>query len=166
MDRMPPSILAAFVEHARADPGRECARRDDQLLTYGALLRLAQDWAARYAAPGLQRGDRVGLFLPGGAAFLGAYLGAQLQGGAVVLINTQYRQQELRHILSDSEPRVVVTDANGAALLRQALGEAAGAPALLLVPEGGLLPAGPAPEEAQRATRPPLPAPEDLAVLA
>ena len=166
MDRTPPSILAAFVEHARADAGRECARWDDQALTYGGLLRLAQGWAARYAALGLQRGDRVGLFLPGGAAFLGAYLGAHLQGGAVVLINTQYRQQELRHIIGDSEPRALVTDGAGAALLRQVIGGDAGAPALLLVPEGALLPAGQAPEEARPVALPPLPAPEELAVLA
>ncbi len=166
MDRTPPSILAAFMEHARADPQRECVRWDNQALSYGALVGLARGWAARYADLGLQRGDRVGLFLPGSVAFLGAYLGAQAQGGAVVLINTQYRQQELRHILSDSAPRVVVTDAEGAALLRQVLDGEAGAPALVLVPEGALLPADATPEAEQSVTLPVLPAPTDLAVLA
>lgn len=158
MPAAPPSILAAFIAHATADPERPCLTWIGRTLRYGDLLRMARVWAAHYAALGVGRGDRVGLFLPGSPAFLGAYLGAQLQGAAVVLMNTQYRQHELRHILGDSEPSVVVTDDAGADQLR--LIESP--PSLVHVLSEAWTPGGiePLPE------LPTLPASDDLAILA
>ncbi|MBP1468373.1 acyl-CoA synthetase [Candidatus Chloroploca sp. M-50] len=113
------SLLAAARAWAETDPERPCVIWEQTTLTYGALLAAARQWALRYAHHGVIRGDRVGLYLAGGPAFLGAYLGAHLAGAAVVLINTQYRRVELAHILGDSEPRVVVCEAEGATHLRE-----------------------------------------------
>lgn len=57
---------------------------------------------------GVERGDRVALFLENSPAFVTAYLGAHLIGAIVVLVNTLYRQTELRHILTDLEAKVVL----------------------------------------------------------
>lgn len=141
MHQAPSSILAAFVAHATTAPERACLSWEGRTIRYGDLLDLAGDWAAAFASLQVQRGDRVGLFLPSSPAFLGAYLGAQLCGAAVVLINTQYRQAELSHILADSAPRVVVSDEAGAALVAQATESSQGAPATLQLPAGALLPA-------------------------
>jgi malonyl-CoA/methylmalonyl-CoA synthetase len=62
---------------------------------------------------------RVALFLGNGPGFVAAYLGAHMAGAIVVLVNTQYRQTELRHILGDSAARLLVTEA-------RLLGEIAG----------------------------------------
>jgi malonyl-CoA/methylmalonyl-CoA synthetase len=67
-------------------------------------------WANELTHAGLQPGDRVGLFLGNSPAFLACYLGIYLTRGIVVLINTQYRQLELRHILSDAGVRFCFTD--------------------------------------------------------
>src|SRR6266568_1753009 len=44
---------------------------------------------------GMEPGDRIALFLGNCPTFVVAYLGTQLAGGIVVLVNTQYRQVEL-----------------------------------------------------------------------
>jgi malonyl-CoA/methylmalonyl-CoA synthetase len=107
------SIIAAFLAHATNTPDRACLRFEDQILTYGELRRAALTWSARLAAHGLHPGERLALYLGNGTSFLAIYLGAQLAGAAVVLVNTQYRQVELRHILNDSGARLVVTDEPG-----------------------------------------------------
>ena len=110
MPHRPDSILAAFLAHAQADPARPCVIWRGATLSYGALAELSAAWAARYRELGVARGDRVALYLGSSPAFLSAYLGAHMAGAAVVLINTQYRQVELEHILNDSEPRLIVAD--------------------------------------------------------
>ncbi len=154
------SILAALAAHAEADPGRPCVIWGATTISYGELAAAAADWAAAYAAQGVARGDRVALYLGNGPGFLGAYLGAHAAGAAAVLVNTQYRQVELRHILADSEPRLVVADAESAARLA----ELGGAPAVLTADPGQLA----APAAAERAQPAPLapPEPGDLAILA
>ncbi|HEX8539803.1 MAG TPA: AMP-binding protein, partial [Cystobacter sp.] len=59
----------------------------------------------------------VALFLENSPTFVIAYLGTWYAGGVVVLVNTQYRQVELSHILSDAGARACVTGAAGAAEL-------------------------------------------------
>jgi acyl-CoA synthetase (AMP-forming)/AMP-acid ligase II len=71
---------------------------------------------------GLQPGERVALFLDNCPAFVTAYLGTHLADGVVVLVNTQYRQIELSHIMNDAGVRLCVTSADGAQeLLRLSL---------------------------------------------
>lgn len=111
MTAEPDSILRAFITHCTHDPQRIALLFAGQQITYAQLAAVAVSWAERLRSLGLQRGERVALFLENSPLFLAAYLGTQLAGGIVVLINTQYRQMELRHILSDSAARCCITDA-------------------------------------------------------
>ncbi|MFV9505032.1 MAG: acyl-CoA synthetase [Oscillochloridaceae bacterium umkhey_bin13] len=158
-----PSILAALEAHATADPQRPCLAWAGQTYSYADLLTAARAWAGRYAALGVVRGDRIGLYLGSGPGFLAAYLGAHAAGAAAVLINTQYRAVELSHLLHDSEPRVVVSDAEGVARLH----ELGSTPYTILVADAAqlaapALPFGHQPEPPNQA----LPAPDELALLA
>lgn len=117
------SILTAFLTHAQNDPERPCILWEGSSISYGRLAGAALDWADHYAGSRVCRGDRVGLYMGNSPDFLAAYLGAHAAGAAVVLMNNQYRQHELQHILRDSEPRVVVTDEPGAELLAGVLPE-------------------------------------------
>jgi malonyl-CoA/methylmalonyl-CoA synthetase len=67
----------------------------------------------------MQSGDRIALFLDNCPAFVVAYLGTQLAGGVVVLVNTQYRQVELQHIMTDAGVRMCVTSVPGQAELQR-----------------------------------------------
>jgi malonyl-CoA/methylmalonyl-CoA synthetase len=73
-----------------------------------------EDFAHALVAWGLQPGERIALFLENSPAFVVAYLGAQLAGGIVGLVNPQYRRVELQHILTDAGVRLCVTSAAGA----------------------------------------------------
>jgi len=160
MPAQPPSIIAAFAAHAAADPDRACLVWEGQPLSYGQLAGLASGYATRYRELGVTPGARVALFLPSSPSFVAAYLGAHAAGAAAVLVNTQYRQVELRHILGDSAPQLVVTDAAGAAELGGLLDELP-EPARLLV----LDPYRHEPWAAGTLAGP-FPAPHELAVLA
>ncbi len=71
-------------------------------------------WAAgTLDAWGLEKGDRVALYLENAPSFLVAYLAVLWLGGVVAPVNTRYREGELRHMLQDSSARLVVTDAAG-----------------------------------------------------
>ncbi len=107
----PASIVAGFLAHADATPAKPCIHFAGRTLTYDDLRAAATRWAAAFAAWGIAPGERVALFLENCPDFLAAYFGVSLAGGVVVLVNTQYRQVELRHILSDSGTRLCVTDA-------------------------------------------------------
>ena len=155
-----PSIIAACAAHAAANPERPCLIWEGQTLSYGQLAGLASGYATRYRELGVTPGARVALFLPSSPSFVAAYLGAHAAGAAAVLVNTQYRQVELHHILGDSAPQLVVTDAAGAAELGGLLDELPEPARLLLL--------DPYQHEpwAIGTLAGPFPAPHELAVLA
>ncbi|WP_225410020.1 acyl-CoA synthetase [Stigmatella hybrida] len=119
----PSSILEVFLEHARKTPHRLALRFDAKRYTYGELARDVTAFAQALLRRHLKPGERVALYLENSPAFVIAYLGVQYAQGIVVLVNTQYRQVELNHILSDSEARVCITGDAGAAELTPLLGE-------------------------------------------
>ncbi|MFQ5343510.1 MAG: long-chain fatty acid--CoA ligase [Anaerolineae bacterium] len=60
-------------------------------------------------ALGVERGDRVALFLPNIPAFPTAYFAVQKIGGIVVSINSMFKTEEVKHIVNDADAKVVVT---------------------------------------------------------
>jgi malonyl-CoA/methylmalonyl-CoA synthetase len=110
MAREPGSILEALSLAAEHAPDAECIRFEGRRLSYADVAALTQRWAAGFRAAGLLPGNRIALFLENSLDFLGSYFGAQAAGGIVVLVNPQYRQVELRHILADAEVRLAVAD--------------------------------------------------------
>jgi malonyl-CoA/methylmalonyl-CoA synthetase len=112
------SIAEAVLQHARLQPARPALVFEDQTISYGQLALEVERFSQALSAWGLQQEDRVALFLENSPVFVVAYLGTQLAGGIVVLVNTQYRQVELTHILSDAGVRLCVTSAAGAEALQ------------------------------------------------
>ncbi|MBO9333416.1 MAG: acyl-CoA synthetase [Roseiflexus sp.] len=99
----------AALQRALADaPQRPFLLFEGRAYSYATVAAAASRWATHLRAAGVERGDRVALYLENSPAFVAAYLGAHMIGAIVVLINTQYRYTELRHILSDSEARVII----------------------------------------------------------
>jgi malonyl-CoA/methylmalonyl-CoA synthetase len=111
---MADSIVGAMLDHASSAPERPAIFFDGKALSYGALAAEVECFARALLAWGLRPGDRVALFLENSPSFAVAYLGTHLAGGIVVLVNTQYRQTELSHILNDAGVRLCVTGTAGA----------------------------------------------------
>ena len=106
-----------FLEYARETPERLALIFGSERYTYGELARRVTAFAQALMRWRKEPGERVALFLENSPEFVIAYLGVQYAHGVVVLVNTAYRQVELSHILADSEARICVTGAAGAAEL-------------------------------------------------
>ena len=79
-------------------------------LTFAELQQEVARWAAAFARMGVQKGDRVGLYLCNRPEFVIAYLATLEVGAIMVPINLRYRRRELSHILNDAEPALLVIE--------------------------------------------------------
>ena len=79
-------------------------------LTFGEIDARASRMAHELSARGIARSDRLCVHLPNGVEFIDLYLACVRLGVIFVPMNVLYRERELRHIVSDAEPRAVVVD--------------------------------------------------------
>ncbi|MBU4576090.1 MAG: AMP-binding protein, partial [Proteobacteria bacterium] len=77
-------------------------------ISYRELKDQADRFAAALSGLGIQKGDRVALFLLNCPQYVIAYLGALKVGAVVTPVSPVYTSQEVRHQLSDSGAKVVV----------------------------------------------------------
>jgi long-chain acyl-CoA synthetase len=80
----------------------------DASMSYGQLLELAERFAAALQGLGVEKGDRVAIWLPNCPQFVIAYYATLMVGGIVVPCNPSYVAREIKHQLSDSGAKVVV----------------------------------------------------------
>jgi malonyl-CoA/methylmalonyl-CoA synthetase len=76
--------------------------------TYAELHAGSLRVAARFAELGLERGQRIALYVENRLGFVYAYLAALRLGATVVPINVLYRASDLRHVLLNSGAACVV----------------------------------------------------------
>ena len=76
--------------------------------------------AAGFQRLGIEKGDRIGLYLPNVPHYVAAYYGAMLAGATVVNFSPLYTVDELNHQVEDSGTKLLVT-LTAAALLPTAL---------------------------------------------
>ena len=105
-------------------------------VTYGALRGMADGLAQALAARGVGRGDRVGVLRSQGAWCAAAHIAIWKIGAISIPLFKLFKQDALISRVGDAGARVVVTDAEGGAMLGALPGVAA------LVPEAGALPRG------------------------
>jgi long-chain acyl-CoA synthetase len=74
-------------------------------------------------ALGVQPGDRIALHLPNLPQFILCFYGALKAGAAVVPVNPLYTVRELARVLTNAEPRVVVTLSRLERRVREALAD-------------------------------------------
>ena len=79
-------------------------------LTYAELCTQAAKWGNAFARTGLQRGDRIAMFMDDTAQYPAAFFGAVRAGFVPVLLNTLSAPDLLRYYLADSRSRVAVCD--------------------------------------------------------
>ena len=75
--------------------------------------------AGGLARLGVRQGDRVGLFAANSVEWILAYLGGLRLGAVMVPFNPAYRAAEVEHILSDSDPVLVIADVERLPLAEQ-----------------------------------------------
>jgi fatty-acyl-CoA synthase len=144
----PATLKEAVLEYRRQDPGRlyvRCLMPDGAVapVTYGDLVARGSQFAAGYEALGARRGDIVIVILPHSpdlfCAFFGAVLGGQVPSilsPPSFKLNREHYREELEALLRRIDARVVVTDAETAALVGADAGRL-GTATLLLAGELG-----------------------------
>lgn len=70
---------------------------------------LAAAFAKGLQDEGFKKGSHIGIFLPNCPYFLVAYYGILMSGATVVNLNPLYAEEELSHLIEDSEMDIVVT---------------------------------------------------------
>jgi malonyl-CoA/methylmalonyl-CoA synthetase len=85
-------------------------RFEDRALTFGELDAASNRVARAFRRLGLKHGDRVGFYLGNSVELILAHLANLKLGLILVPMNTQYRDTEITHIVSDAEPRIILTD--------------------------------------------------------
>ena len=95
---------------ARATPGKVAFLCGDRELTWAETDALVDSCAAALAGLGVAEGDRVGIRLGNTLDFPVVYFGVLRAGLVAVPLSTGYTEPELRHALTDSGARVLVTE--------------------------------------------------------
>ena len=102
--------VAQHVERAAAwFPEHPAILADGRAMSYRELNDRANRLAHALRAHGVERGDRVALYLPNVPAFAVCYEAALKVGAVAVSINAIFKRDEVRHILEDSGARVLFT---------------------------------------------------------
>jgi fatty-acyl-CoA synthase len=101
--------LAAFLGRHAAERAGDVALLDrDRPVTYGELDDEARRLAAGLAALGVQRGDRVALWLPNVPAWLACLFACARLGAIAVSVNTRFKASEVGDIVGRSGCRTLV----------------------------------------------------------
>ena len=108
---------------------------DGQSYTFAHLIEASQRLAAVLRSDGLDRGDRVAIFLDNSWASAVAIFGTLMAGGVIVLVNPQTKTGKLQFILHDSGARVLIAQSRLDGIFRPAI-ETLGRPIKLLRSDG------------------------------
>jgi long-chain acyl-CoA synthetase len=98
-------VQQLLEEAARERPNSPFVLFDDAVLTYGVGDKTANRVAHFLISRGIQKGDRVALFLPNIPHFPLAFFGALKAGAIAVTFNPTYTAGELHFLLNDSGAR-------------------------------------------------------------
>jgi malonyl-CoA/methylmalonyl-CoA synthetase len=104
------SVLEQFLQHCDKTPNKRCIVFEQNTESYAQFKHRVLRWVTALNDLGALPKDRVALFCDNTADFLAVFLATHWLNATVVLVNTAYKQVELRHILSDSAAKICITD--------------------------------------------------------
>jgi acyl-CoA synthetase (AMP-forming)/AMP-acid ligase II len=108
MTGVPRTIPALLLADEAQAPDAPALISDAERVTYAELVTAARGFAGALLALGVQRGDRVAIWLPNGVDWLVVHWGAALAGAVLVPLSTRNRPAEVAHILRQSGAAALV----------------------------------------------------------
>jgi len=108
---------------AEQAPERPSLTHEDTTFSYAQLADRIRGFANGLMALGLQRGERVGIYLEKRFEMVAAAFGAPAAGGVFVPINPLLKAEQVGHILRDCNVRALVTSPERCALLEETLAQ-------------------------------------------
>jgi long-chain acyl-CoA synthetase len=103
------TLLDSVADAARDHPNDPALLFKGATVTYAALERLSDAFAAALSSLGVARGDRVALLLPNCPQFMIAEFGAWKIGAIVSPLSPMYTERELEVALRENETSAIVT---------------------------------------------------------
>src|SRR3954452_12197908 len=104
-DKHPPDKLAMVWEDYRGN---------EREVRWGELQELSNRFANVLRAHGVERGDRVAVVLPPTAETAAVFFATWKLGAILLSMSVLYGDEGIAHRLRDSQPRLLVTDAENA----------------------------------------------------
>ena len=150
-----PRLNAARMLWSGADrhPGRTAIRDGELAISYADLRARAAAIARALTDVGVDRGDRVAVFLERGGDAAAAYLGVWALGGVAVMVNETVRARQLEYVLEHSGAGVLLASDETLGRLHRPLVTAATLLRIEEVPAAGSFePVECAPDEASQIT--------------
>lgn len=108
---------------ARHTPNAEALVYGERRLDYAALATVVSQVAGNLLADGLNRGDRVAVYLEKRIENVAAMFGAAAAGGVFVPVNPLLKSEQVVYILADCNVRVLVTSVDRLRLLSSTLAQ-------------------------------------------
>jgi len=102
------SLGEVLRRSASEAPDKIALRYFSTKLTYKELDGFVDRFATALQDLGLNKGDRVVIYLPNIPQFVIAYYGTLRAGGVVVTCSPLYKEREFRHIVNDSGAKILV----------------------------------------------------------
>ena len=106
---------------AQRTPAAEALVYGARRLDYAALAGLVRQAASALLAGGLERGERVAVYMEKNIENVAAMFGAAAAGGVFVPVNPLLKPEQVAYILADCNVRVLVTSVDRLRLLQDAL---------------------------------------------
>ncbi len=103
------SVANILRNTAKEHPKKIAVYFEEQEITYEQLDHEVDNLAQGLLNLGLKRGQMVGLLLGNTPDFIRFYFAATRAGGVVIPINPLFKGEELKYILNDSNPVILVT---------------------------------------------------------
>ena len=128
------SLVHHLLERAAAEhPQKEALVHGDRRVSYEEMATCASNLAGNLLSCGLERSDRVAIWLDKSVEEAVAFFGISAAGGIVVPINTLLVERQVKHILDDCGVRFLVTSAARLAEHGDMLAEIESLGAILLI---------------------------------
>jgi len=103
-------LREGLIKSATRHPQKVALVIEGEEYTYGQLLDTSQRVARALLDRGLQRGDRVGVYMDNTWPCITSIYGILLAGGVFLMINPQTKADKLQYILKDSGAVFLMTD--------------------------------------------------------
>ena len=102
-----PTLFDLSLKNRADQVALECG---DRTFTFGDLDQRSNQVARALTSRGVQAGDRLSVFLDNRVEFIDVFIACTKLGVIVQPINILYRDREVSHIVTDAEPRAIVSN--------------------------------------------------------
>ncbi len=102
------NVAEILASQAEVQPQKIAVRYQGSSYTYGRLYATSLDIVSALFRVGVVAADKVGIIFPNHPDFISAFFAVGSLGGTVVPINPLLKADEIKHILSDSEAKILI----------------------------------------------------------